>query len=321
MIKFVQIYFKMFLRGTLADRSVLQKLLFVTGIMLLSGIFSLMLSYLLVRLFYGINLASDTGVLNDFDNPAVLSSMKLTQIISGGIGMFLLPAIIAAYFFDNSSRNYLQIKNLFTIVSFFLVLIIALTSVPFINWMVEINKSMSLPSIFSSLEQWMKNSEAEAAKLTEAFLKINSTGDFIVNLFMIALLPAISEEFFFRGIIQKIFSQMTKNVHAGVILAAILFSAIHLQFYGFFPRMMLGIFLGYLLVWSGSLWLPITAHFINNAAAVVLSYLQQQNKIEFNPDTVGTGTEEKMLLIISVLITSVLIYLIYKIEKKKSFIA
>src|SRR5207344_1198984 len=99
-----------------------------------------------------------------------------------------------------------------------------------------------------------------------------------INLFIIAFLPALGEELFFRGMMQKLFSQLTKNNHLAIIITSIIFSAIHLQFYGFLPRMVLGIFLGYLLVWSGSLWLPILAHFVNNASAVLFTFLDNQHK-------------------------------------------
>lgn len=261
---------------------------------------------------------SSPEILNDLDNPDVLSSLKLMQILSGGFGMFLLPALVSALFFGIKPGSYLQTDNFFSIRSFLLILLIAFASVPFINWMVEINSAMKLPSALSSLEQWMKDSEAEATRLTEAFLKVNSTGDLITNLFMIALLPALSEEFFFRGVIQKTFSQMTKNIHAGVILGAIVFSAIHMQFYGFLPRMMLGIFLGYLLVWSGSIWLPVAAHFINNASAVILSYYEQKGLLKIDPDEIGTSTNEQWLLAASIIVTAFLIFLLYKNRFKKA---
>ena len=134
----------------------------------------------------------------------------------------------------------------------------------------------------------MKASEEQAAALTEAFLKMSTPGELIFNLFMIALIPAIGEELLFRGIVQNIFSRWLKNNHAAVWFTAILFSAMHMQFYGFIPRLMLGAMLGYLLVWSGNLWWPIIAHFVNNAAAVIFSYLFQNKFIDLDPDTIGS---------------------------------
>ncbi|MEO5570372.1 MAG: CPBP family intramembrane glutamic endopeptidase [Bacteroidia bacterium] len=278
----------------------------------------MMISFFIIKFYYGINLFTDTNILSDFNNPAVIKSMKILQVLSGGLGLFIIPAFVAAYFFDNNYFVYLQLKKRAALISFLLVVIILFASMPFINWMVEANSHLKLPAALSSLEQWMKNSEEEATRLTEAFLEGSSMTSLLTNIFIVALLPALGEELFFRGIMQKLFSQMIKNNHAAIFITSFIFSAIHLQFYGFLPRMVLGIFLGYLLVWSGSLWLPILAHFINNAAAVVFNFLAQNDKIGFNPDTVGTGADEKIMLLSSIAITFFLIYLIFKIEKRYS---
>ena len=163
----------------------------------------------------------------------------------------------------------------------------------------------------------MISSEENAASLTKAFLSGNSLMSLTSNLIIIAFLPALGEELFFRGIMQKLFSQMIKNNHAAIIITSIIFSAIHMQFFGFLPRMALGIFLGYLLLWSKSLWLPILAHFLNNALIIIFTFLQQQNKINFNPDTVGTDSNEKLLLWSSIAITLFLIFLVHKVERRE----
>jgi membrane protease YdiL (CAAX protease family) len=306
------------IKGMLSNLPPFQKLLFAIGIMFLSSFIFLVISFAIIKFHYGINLFSNSDILNDFNNPAVLKSMKLLQVLSGGIGLFIFPAFASAYFFDSNSLEYLQLKKRAALISFLLVIIILFASMPFINWMVEINSHFKLPSAFSPLEQWMRKSEDEAAKLTEAFLAGTSITSLLLNLIIVALLPAFGEELFFRGIMQKLFLQMTKNKHLAIIITSIIFSAIHLQFYGFLPRMVLGIFLGYLLVWSGSLWLPVLAHFVNNVAAVIFTFLQQQNKIGFDPETVGTNSDEKIMLMTSVVMTFFLTYLIFKMEKKKA---
>lgn len=113
--------------------------------------------------------------------------------------------------------------------------------------------------------------EALAAEVTTAMLTFSEPWQFPCTLVVVALLPALCEEFAFRGILQPLFAKWTRNVHAGVWISAFLFSAIHLQFHGFLPRMILGAGLGYLVVYSGSLWPAIIAHLINNASAVILA--------------------------------------------------
>nr|WP_256471379.1 CPBP family intramembrane glutamic endopeptidase [Solitalea agri] len=105
-----------------------------------------------------------------------------------------------------------------------------------------------------------------------------------LNLFMMAVLPAIGEELLFRGVAQRLFIDTFKNANAGIWVAAIVFSALHFQFYGFLPRMLLGVLFGYLFYWSGNIWLAVFAHFVNNATVVVFSYLFQHKIIEFNID-------------------------------------
>ncbi|HEV7423641.1 MAG TPA: CPBP family intramembrane glutamic endopeptidase, partial [Candidatus Paceibacterota bacterium] len=196
-----------------------------------------------------------------------------------------------------------------------------IVSLPLINYLGELNSRMSLPAFLSGVEKWMKDSENQAAELTKNFLEMHSVSDVVFNVFMIALLPAIGEEFLFRGIIQKIFSEWSKNIHVAVWISAILFSAMHMQFYGFLPRMMLGVLLGYLLVWSGSLWLPIIAHFVNNAAAVIFTYLFREELMSVDPDKMGTEGEMSTA-VISVIVLAGLLWLIYRKEKirKEKFV-
>jgi hypothetical protein len=183
-----------------------------------------------------------------------------------------------------------------------------LSAQPLINWMAELNSLMPAP-------EWMHDSEKEAAAITKIFLQMNGAGDFMINLLMIALIPAIGEELLFRGLFQPLFQKITNNPHLGIWLAAILFSALHMQFLGFFPRMFMGAAFGYLLLWSGSLWLPIVGHFINNAGAVFIAFLIQKNGISEEIETVGTGQEELHYVVVSGLLVAVLLYVVHKFEK------
>lgn len=122
--------------------------------------------------------------------------------------------------------------------------------------------------------------EALAAEVTASMLTFEAGWQFPATLVVVALLPAIFEEWAFRGIIQPLAAKWTNNVHAGVWMAAFLFSAVHLQFHGFLPRMILGAGLGYLAVYSGSLWPSIAAHFFNNAGAIVMA-------VAYGPDWVA----------------------------------
>jgi len=121
------------------------------------------------------------------------------------------------------------------------------------------------------LPEWMRSMEDSTEAMIKSLLQVDSVSELLFNILVIAMIPAIGEEFIFRGIIQKQM-QFKMNPHAAVWFAAVLFSAIHMQFEGFVARMILGALLGYLYYFSGSIWVAVFAHFVNNAAQVIVSY-------------------------------------------------
>jgi hypothetical protein len=140
----------------------------------------------------------------------------------------------------------------------------------------------------------------------------------LLNLLVCALLPAVCEEFFFRGTLQQVLQRWCKNSHVAIWLTGFIFSAIHLQIDGFLARWLLGAYLGYLLVWSGSLWLPILAHFLHNALSIIIAHILLVN---------NTVTEDQLTLstllsaAIPLLFLIFFIYLIYKsLHKKQNLI-
>lgn len=304
-------------RGLLAHRSPYRKLLVLVGFALFFVVMFTLFGGLFTTLFYGVNSLTNPVTLNDTDNPQVINSLKMMQAFSA-LGLFIIPVLAAAFLFDIRPLVWLKLNTQPLIITFLIVIITIVVSAPVINWLNEMNQHLSLPAALKGLEEWMRNAEDRAGEITKVFLETSSYKGLAVNLFVIALLPAVGEELLFRGAVQRLLIELTRNKHAGIILSAIAFSALHLQFYGFLPRMMLGIFFGYIVLWSGSLWLAIIAHFINNAAAVMVIFLQHQNKLSFDPDTVGTNTGEEILLISAALLTGVCIFIIYRVEKRKS---
>jgi uncharacterized protein len=264
----------------------------------------------LASVVYGISIEELNVVIADYKNPAAIPVLKFIQTFST-IGTFIIPSFVLAYLFSLYPLSYLSLSKRVNAASVLGVVVALLAALPLINYLGELNAHLSLPSFLSGVEKWMRESEDKAAELTKYFLDMNSTSDVLFNLVMIGLLPAIGEELLFRGIIQRIFSEWLKNIHVAVWISAILFSALHIQFYGFFPRMMLGVLLGYLLVWSGSLWLPIIAHFVNNSAAIVLTYLFREEVIGVDADKIGTESDY-VSVAVSVVLTGFLLWMIYK---------
>lgn len=274
-------------------------------------------------------LAKIEDLLSDFSNPSLVQGMKLAQALSA-IVAFIVPALVFAYLthpfsspqaaeiFAYEGRkwretfSYLKISRYFNLIFFPVILLLVFAAMPLINWTGELNSHFSLPDFLSGIETSMKASEERLKELTEAFLRMNGIGDLLLNLLVIALLAAVGEELLFRGAMQNVLAEWTKNIHISVLLTAILFSALHFQFYGFLPRMLLGILLGYLYVWSGSLWLPVLFHFFNNGFAVLFTFLIQQGVISENAETIGAGEGEMILVGTSAALSATLMYFLWK---------
>jgi hypothetical protein len=160
-----------------------------------------------------------------------------------------------------------------------------LFSIPLINVLVDFNKSIHLPHFLKNTESWMQDKELEAKKLTELIAYYNNPMEFILGLLVIAVIPAIGEELLFRGIIQNELKQILRNPHLAIWISGFIFSFMHFQFYGFIPRMLLGVMFGYLYFWSGSLLIPILVHFINNGLTFILLNLYRNKVIGLNPES------------------------------------
>jgi len=292
------------------------KLGIVALVALLSLLVTLIIASVISIPIYGIeNFSKMIGSSVNY-NDENLSFLKFLQLVQS-IGLFVIPSFLLALFFGDSISGYLKLNKQPYQTSIILAVIIVLISSPFINFVGEINSKMTLPSAFSSIERWMRESEDIAENLTKLFLKTDSILGLMFNILLIGIVPAIGEELLFRGVIQRIFAEWTKNIHLGIWISAILFSALHLQFYGFIPRVILGAIFGYLFVWSGNLWLPVLAHFINNTAAVIAYYLYGEGILAVDPDKIGTNSNYNIVTIISVLLMGWLFWTFYNFEKKK----
>lgn len=220
-------------------------------------------------------------------NPADMDSVKLMQLVQS-VGMFVLPPLVFAYLCSNKPAVFLHFDKKINWQHIVLVVSFMVLIIPGINLLTSLNQQLALPKMFAGIEAWMKSSEDQMAKLTEQLLNVHGFGALLFNLLLIAMIPALGEELFFRGAVQGIFQQKM-NVKVAIWITAIVFSAIHLQFYGFFPRLLLGAFFGYLLFWSESLWLPIVAHFANNGIAIVFYYLKYNGYKVQDIDSIGTA--------------------------------
>jgi hypothetical protein len=252
-------------------------------------------------------------MITDPANPSNIPVLKLIQIVNQ-LGFFLLPVFLFALLTSGNVFKYLRLdvapKRAITWLGIGLLFV----SMPFVAWLIDWNEGLSLPGWMAGTELWMRNKEDLAMQLTDAFLSTSSIGGFTVNILMMAVLPAIGEELLFRGVLQRLLSEWLRNTHLAIIIAALLFSAIHLQFYGFIPRFILGLAMGYAFFWSRSLWLPIAMHFINNALAVVASFLFERGMTRMDYDEIG-GSPSAPIVVMSIAISLVVIVLMYRSSK------
>ena len=233
------------------------------------------------------------GVWFFLPNRDGLVGMKWLQLLQS-VATFLLPALAGAYLWSNTPMQWLHLDSKPSWQEALAAVVVMLLAIPGINLLSAWNQQMVLPEWMSGIEQWMRMQEDAAAQLTEQFLRVDTVGGLLVNIGLMALLPAVGEELTFRGVVQGMF---TRNKHVAIWATAAIFSFVHMQFYGFLPRMLLGAMFGYMLWWTGSLWVPMLMHFVNNCAAVVVAFWAYNYLEEGSAEMLDTiGTEDTILL-------------------------
>ena len=298
-----------------ANKAPFAQLLVLLLLILSSTLLTFFVGILLAMPFYGTDVLSILVDAGNLSSESDIALMKYFQVVNQ-LGLFFIPVLIFSWLVSKNISSYLRLNQRPAFGSILFTFMLIFSVLPFIHWLVEINESMHLPEYLSGVEEWMKSSEESAMKLTEAFLGTTSLSGLLVNIVMIGLLAAVGEELLFRAVLVRIFENWFSNVHVAVIVSSLLFSAFHLQFFGFLPRFVLGMLFGYLFVWSGTLWLPIFAHFMNNASAVLVYYLVNTGRIDADAEQFG-ATDNMLLFIFSILISAGLLALIFFTEKKK----
>lgn len=240
--------------------------------------------------------------------------IRVSQSIAA-VCIFLIPSLAFAYLFQNG-KEFLKLKIQPSLTLILVVVVLMIAVQPAVNAVGYYNQQMLLPEFMSSVEEWMKAKEKSTEALLNLCFEDKSTGSFIGNFLVMAVLAGIVEEFFFRGCLQQILGRIFPNKHIAVWLTTFVFSAIHLQFYGFIPRLLLGAMLGYLFVWSGSIWLPILAHIVNNAGVVVFTHIYIDTPQYDDFQNIGAG-DNSVFGILSAIISLSILFFIYKDTQKK----
>ena len=229
-----------------------------------------------VAISFAFMFASDTG-------------MKIAQGLSS-IFMFVVPPIV--YYLITRKAHPMRDLGFRSLAQpwwlIFIGVVVMMVSIPFTNQLTLWNENMSFGPAFAKLEEYLKTLEETAQAATEKMLNVDTIGGLLSNLLIIALIPAVGEEMTFRGVLQQSLTRKM-NPHAAIILSAAIFSFIHFQFYGFLPRMFLGILLGYMFYITGSLWTSILMHFVNNGLVVVFYYLNNKGITNVDVEHFGEG--------------------------------
>lgn len=247
---------------------------------------------------------------------AVIATRLLTFFQS--LFLFIVPALVTAVLSTRLPASFLAIDNRPRLVPTLLVTATLIAAIPAMNMIIEWNADMHLPDSMKAIEDIMRQMEDAAAQATTTIMGSDTIGSLIVTLLIVGVMAGLSEELFFRGALQRTFSSTRMNRHVAVWLTAIIFSAIHFQFFGFVPRLLLGAFFGYILIWGNNLWYCVIAHAANNILATLSMWHARNSNSETAIDlnTIGQSTDPTLpqwpLVIASLILTAIGLTLIYK---------
>lgn len=261
----------------------------LVGFILVGGVISTLVLFVLLALSKGLSLTQAQTYLTKLaTNPASAANswyeLMLLQAINH-LGTFFMPALGYWYLIERRTWTQFNAQPVVSVGGIGLVALIVIAFMPFDGLIIEWNQNLHLPETLAPIEQWVRSKEKGLEGITKYLTTFRTVGQLLTAILVIAVIPAVGEETLFRGILQRNLSIWTGNAHVGIWLAAALFSAIHVQFLGFFPRMLLGALFGYLYLWSGNIWVPILAHFVNNGFTVFMVYLHQQRMISVDIDS------------------------------------
>ncbi len=236
-------------------------------------------------------------------------TLRLSTVVQD-LTIFILPPVITAVMVTDRPASFLAVNRSIEPNLVILAVLAMVVGIPAMDALVVWNESITLPESLSGLESWMQDNEESARRSVNMLLGGTSVGDLIVSLLIVAVLAGFSEELFFRGALQRLMASGRMNPHIAVWLTAFIFSAFHMQFYGFFPRLLLGAYFGYLLWWSRSLWLPFMIHTFNNAIVVYATWHEHND--EASDVLSGSPFDSPWAVALSVLLTVCAVYALRK---------
>lgn len=275
----------------------------------------LLLTFVVALIFTGLL----KGVIDNL--PLDARNQFLVVSVAQSILAFIFPAVGAAFLFSGFPSGYLGLNGHISARELFGVITLMILIIPALNAVVFWNEHISLPEQMSGIELTMRKWENAAADTTSMLLSDTSVWGLVSGILVVGCLTGFAEESFFRGGIQKAFVSSGLNTHFSIWFSAFIFSAIHFQFFGFVPRLLLGALFGYLYNSSASLWIPSIAHCLNNSIVVAAAWLINRGLLPDWFDHVGADGPYAALLATSSLILSILFMCLFwkRIFKKRIF--
>lgn len=247
------------------------------------------------------------------DNTAAI--LRISSVLQNVL-VFILPAVATAMLSTRFPAALLAIDKFPSGKFILLSIAVLIVSIPLMNSIIDWNQNITLPDSFSQFNDYMQQLEKGAEKAVSDITGGNTVGTLIMSILIVGVFTGLGEEIFFRGGLMRLFSCIKgMSPHVAIWLTAFLFSALHMQFLGFVPRMLLGVFFGYLTFWSGSLWLPIMIHALNNSILVTTDWINNRSGSQIDVNSIGLGDNALVLNIASIILTVIVFYALYKQSK------
>ncbi len=251
---------------------------------------------------------------------------QLTTIALQNVLVFIAPVLILALMLQALEKvpvaTTMWMTKAPTFRSIAVVVLVYIVALPAMNWLVEWNEGLHLPQALHDVETILRDMEDSAQNITTALLTTHSWGMMALLVLLVGVLTGMGEEIFFRaGLLGSMHAGKVRR-HVAVWAVAFIFSAIHMQFFGFFPRLLLGAWFGYVMLHCGEVWTPIIAHSLNNGLVVLFTFLDKNHYIDNNVlESLGTAGPGQVpwLAIASAVVTAVVIFLFMNTKKGEKF--
>ena len=301
----------MFLKGAFKDSSFIAQLFMLFSILMAGAIGAMLFTYILIFFRFGLSIELAMDALQNMSNyPDLMRGAQFFQVT----GLFIFPAIICGWLFSDNYKSYLKIDSPIKIDIALLTFLSVFVAIPFINWTSVVNQQMVFPEFLKGVEEWMQNMEKNNEEVLKKLLYADTYWIFLFNILVVCVFTGVGEEFIFRGVLQNLFGKILKNPHFVIWVVAFIFSTIHFQFYGFIPRLLLGAYFGYLLLYTKNMWIPALGHFANNFFAITGLYIFQDASEETLNKLGAIGTGETWW--IAVVSFALFVFLFWQIKKK-----